>query len=152
MAVMNRGGGSRAELHAGPLSTEELNHYLSIRRINCCTSLRNLHAGGDDLHKLMVEHEEWWKWCENHAKMGNDVDRLGFAFGQVVGYAGMAMVIYLPWRAWRGPRNRRGDQNGTSWASVVGRCQRFFTGRDGNVPQVATPGKRRRKLKKHARE
>ena len=152
VAVMNTDNTARAELHAGTLSTEALNHYLSIRRINCCTSLRNMHAGGDDLHKLMVEHEEWWKWCENHAKMGNDVDRLGFAFGQVLGYAGMAMVIYLPWRAWSRGRNRRGDQkNGTSWASVVGRCQRFFTGRDVDVPQ-ATPGKRRRKLKKHARE
>ena len=114
--------------------------------MNCCKSLRNLWAGGDDLHKLLVEREEWWVWCENHAKLGDDMSRIGFAFGQMLGYCGMALTVYLPWRAWRGGTTR--DSGGP--CSKL--CPRCFKTQGTGDPHRAKLDKRRRKLKKHARE
>ena len=119
-------------------------HYISLRRMNCCMSLRNLHAGGDDLHKALVAREEWWTWCQNFAKMGDDVSRLGFAFGQVLGYGGMVLVAYLLWRALGGGRNPV-----ASCALAFTRC---ITGRYGRDPHAAKTGSKGRRHKKHARE
>lgn len=147
--VMNTDGSTRAAIVAGTLLGDALGHYLNLRQLNCCRGLRSLHAGGDDLHKLLVQREEWWVWCENFAR--DDISELGFVFGQALGYGSMVLVIYLLWRLWSRRQNPQSTDICARCVGIVDQLRQFCQGQNLGDPPEAKLDKRRRKQKKHAR-